>query len=117
MSRKSIIIDDDEDLCEVLAETLSDLGFEVDIALDAGTGRQFLKKYSYDLILLDLKLPGDGFSILRKIDSAELNSRLFIITGNPINNLPKYKRNLLDKAEDVFIKPFPMTDFLKKIKR
>jgi DNA-binding response OmpR family regulator len=115
MSRRAVIIDDDEDLSEVLGETLSDLGFEVDSAPDTESGYRLLKEDRYDLVLLDLKLPGDGFSLLNRIDFSGGDTRLFVITGSPLHGLPEEREKLLEKAEEIFTKPFPMVKFIKKI--
>lgn len=63
-----LIVDDDIELCEMLAEYLGTEGFSVDIAKDGENGAQQALSGSYDVVVLDVMLPKlNGFDVLRRI--------------------------------------------------
>lgn len=63
-----LLIDDDNELCEMLSEYLQTEGFQVDITHDGESGIVLALAQDYDVIVLDVMLPkADGFSVLRHI--------------------------------------------------
>ncbi|MGE0267093.1 MAG: response regulator transcription factor [Candidatus Omnitrophota bacterium] len=90
-----LIIDDDEELCEELSEFLSDKGYTVDVANDGSAGRRFLDRYSYTLLILDLKLPVEtGFDILRDVKKTRAGLKVMVVSGRPPDD------SLLEDWED-----------------
>ena len=68
MQYKILIVDDDENICELLRLYLEKDGFETVVANDGGQAIEFAQKYSPDLILLDIMLPVlDGWQVCREI--------------------------------------------------
>ena len=62
-----LIIEDEEQLCRSIAEGLHLNGYETDTCFDGDEGLELCLTENYDLILLDLNLPGiDGLEILRQ---------------------------------------------------
>ncbi|MFC1556291.1 response regulator [candidate division KSB1 bacterium] len=72
--KNAIVIDDDDMIRTVIAELLAKLDFEVDTAEDGWEGVRMVKKGDYNIILLDIRMPGvDGeqvLSILNKFDDS-----------------------------------------------
>ncbi len=65
---KVLLIDDDVELCEMLAEYLGPEGFEVDTTHDGTSGAQQASGGNYDVVVLDVMLPGmNGFDVLRQL--------------------------------------------------
>ena len=63
-----LMIDDDEMLCELVADYLTPFGYRVDQAFDGTTGLTMALQGDYQAIILDVMLPGmDGFSLLREL--------------------------------------------------
>ena len=63
-----LIIEDEEQLCRSVAEGLRIDGYETDICFDGDEGLCLCMTENYDLILLDVMLPGlDGFQVMQKI--------------------------------------------------
>lgn len=63
-----MVIEDDPDIAEVLRVNLRDEGFEIEHATDGESGIQHIESGNYDLLILDLMLPGiDGFEICRRV--------------------------------------------------
>jgi signal transduction histidine kinase len=83
-SRRIMIVDDNEDAAEILAETLKFVGHDTQIAHDAPSALKLVSRFAPDVILMDIGLPGmDGYELARVIRSmADLNSpRLIALTG------------------------------------
>ena len=57
---KLLIVDDEPDICDLIQAYLAEQGFAVDCATDADTARRSLKAQAYDLVLLDILMPGKG---------------------------------------------------------
>ena len=115
MKQKILVVEDDRDLSESIEEIFSDKGYFVATAFDAFTAFRLIEENRYDIILLDLKFPGNGFNILEKSGINELKTRLFIITGKDLKTATCKEQKLLQAAEDIFIKPFDVEDLLAKI--
>src|SRR6266540_4011483 len=65
---KILIIDDDEELCDLVSEYLAAEGFETEAVHDGEAGLKRASAGSYDLAILDVMLPKmDGFDVLRKL--------------------------------------------------
>jgi len=66
--RSILIVDDDVDACENLRDILADLGYRVAIARNGPEAIEQVARSDYDIVLLDLKMPGmDGISVYRQI--------------------------------------------------
>ncbi len=80
MSKKVLIIDDEQDVREFLVELFEDHGFETVTASDGVEGLEMLKAESPDLITLDLMMPNDtGTAFYRKMHRDEKFSGIPII--------------------------------------
>ena len=63
-----LIVDDDEDTCQNLADILGDLGYQTETAHDGLTAMQLIRARPYDIALLDFKMPGmNGLELYRAI--------------------------------------------------
>lgn len=68
MSRKILIVDDDEDLAMIAGDMLNDYGYETASVCDGEAAYELLKSQSFDLILLDINLPYEtGFSVCKQL--------------------------------------------------
>ena len=68
MKIKVLLVEDNAVLSETIGDHLTEAGFEVDYALDGITGLHFAVTESYDVLILDVMLPGmDGFAICQKV--------------------------------------------------
>ena len=62
-----LIVEDEKQLCDTVAKSLYDAGYEVDTCYDGETALDCILAENYDLVVLDLNLPGmDGMEILRE---------------------------------------------------
>jgi DNA-binding NtrC family response regulator len=77
-----LIVDDDINLCSVLNEELTEIGFDSNFKNNAESAIDFITNNKVDLVLLDLKMPGkDGFFVLNKIKELELNIKVIVLTA------------------------------------
>lgn len=100
-----LIIEDEENLCEVLKDKLVSCGYEVLIANNGKEGFLHLDKRMPDLIILDMMLPDvNGLEILRRLRSEGKNVKVIICTAQD-----RYKEDPEVKRSDVckfIVKPF-----------
>ena len=63
-----MIVEDEKEICDTVAKRLYDMGYEVDTCYDGNAALEYVLAENYDLIVLDLNLPGrDGMDILREL--------------------------------------------------
>ncbi len=79
-----LVIDDEESIRSLFKETLEDSGHKVITAATGSKGLELVKKRDFDLVFLDLKMPGmDGVELFRQIKSIKPDLPVAIITGYP----------------------------------
>lgn len=77
-----LIVDDDINLCKVLSEELSEVGYDVNYVNNGFEALDFLGKKEVDLMLLDLKMPGiDGFEVLKQMEHRNLRAKVIVLTA------------------------------------
>lgn len=99
-----LVVDDDDRLRSLLKRYLSQEGFSVSVARDAETARRFLKRLTFDLLILDVMMPGeDGFSLLSGIrDTLETPAIMLTARTDSDDRINGLKRG----ADDYLSKPF-----------
>ena len=77
-----LVIEDEEQLCRSIAEGLRMDGYETDTCLDGDEGLELCMTENYDLILLDLNLPGiDGLDILQQFREINSSTPVLILSA------------------------------------
>jgi DNA-binding NtrC family response regulator len=77
-----LVVDDDADICLNLVDILLDLGYHADFALGGPAALDLVRKCSYDVALLDLKMPGmDGLSLYREIKKLRAGTVSLLVTA------------------------------------
>ena len=111
--KKILIIEDDRSISELQKDYLEMSGYEVACVFDGETGLDYIKKYSFDLVILDLMLPQkDGFDILKEIsDSKEIP---VLIVSAKTDEVHKIKGLNLG-ADDYITKPFGMGELVARV--
>jgi two-component system KDP operon response regulator KdpE len=113
--RRILLVDDDPSLLVVLAEQLSDDGFEVATARDGQEAVRRLEAGWPDLIVLDLMMPRiDGLALARQIKSG---ADLPIIVLSAIDTADSKARLLDEVAEDYVTKPYHYPELRARIER
>ena len=79
-----LIVDDDEGVRQSYLRSLEGISRNVEAASDGTEALQTMERYPFDVVLLDLRMPGlDGLSVLRTIKQKWPDSEVVIITGYP----------------------------------
>jgi DNA-binding NtrC family response regulator len=77
-----LIVDDDFNLCKVLKEELTEVGYDAEFVNNGDSAFEFLAKTPADLILLDLKMPGkNGFDVLRELKERKIQVKVIVLTA------------------------------------
>lgn len=77
-----LIIDDDVNLCTVLKEELTEVGYEVEYFNNGFYAFDYISNNRVDLMLLDLKMPEhDGFDVLKELDKRNQKMKVIVLTG------------------------------------
>ena len=111
-----LVIDDDEDLNEAISDFLRDVGYTVYSITNPLKVMPALKKYSYKIVLLDLKMPRiSGVELISKIKEKQPETKIFVMSGQPYIENFLVQHNLFPLVDDILNKPFGGEDLLKKI--
>ena len=79
-----LIIDDDETICSLFKDTLGEAGHTITTVNESSKGLELVKDRDYDLVFLDLKMPGmDGAELFKQMRMAKPKLSVTIITGYP----------------------------------
>jgi two-component system response regulator HydG len=77
-----LVVDDEADICRNLQDILTDLGNDVAIAFDGTEGLRLIQERSFDVALLDFKMPGmDGLTLYREIRSCRPETVAILVTA------------------------------------
>ena len=113
-TRQILLIDDDRDMAEMLAEYLGPEGFAARLAHTAKDGLERLKEGGLVLVILDVMLPDkDGFSVLREIRQ---KSRIPVIMLTTRSAVADKVSGLESGADDYIPKPFTPIELLARIR-
>lgn len=111
---KILIVDDDEILLESLHRWLTAEHHKVDSVSDGSEALEYLKSYSYDLIVLDWQLPGmEGIEVCRKFRESGGKSFVIMLTGQ--SEAEQKLRGLNTGADDYMTKPFDTRELIARI--
>jgi DNA-binding response OmpR family regulator len=110
-----LVIEDEKKLTELVARALRAERYAVDVALDGHTGWQMIETYEYDLVILDLMLPGlEGAEILRR--TRRRNHQVPILVLTALDATDEKVRNFEAGADDYLTKPFAFAELLVRVK-
>ncbi|WP_151671811.1 heavy metal response regulator transcription factor [Nitrincola schmidtii] len=112
---KILIVEDEHKTGDYLRQGLSEAGFVVDLARDGIDGMHLALTGEYDLLVLDIMLPGiDGWGILQAVRRAELEMPILFLTAR--DRVEDRVQGLEMGADDYLIKPFAFSELLARIR-
>ena len=77
-----LVVDDESSIRDLLAKTLALAEYDVDTAPDGRSALERMRMYTYDLLIVDLKMPGvDGLAVIREAKRYKADLPVIIITG------------------------------------
>jgi two-component system, OmpR family, copper resistance phosphate regulon response regulator CusR len=114
-SMRVLVVEDFQLLRESICQGLREAGYAVDAAADGPTGLWQAQSGEYDVIVLDLMLPGlDGLSVLRRLREAGCASHVLILTAKDTTS--DRVGGLDAGADDYLVKPFELAELLARVR-
>ena len=112
---KLLIVEDEPKTGQYLQQGLSEAGFVVDLASDGLSGEQLALHNDYDLLVLDVMLPGqNGWQLLAHLRQAGLHMPVLFLTAR--DSVADRVHGLELGADDYLIKPFAFAELLARIR-
>ena len=109
-----LVIEDEVKLAQYLHKGLSENGHVVDLAHDGIEGRRLATGGDYDLVLLDVMLPGvDGFGVLGAMRQQGRKTPVLMLTAR--DKVEDRVRGLEGGADDYLVKPFAFSELLARV--
>ena len=110
-----LVVEDERALCETIVRSLRSLAYSVDPCYDGDTAIDLLGSERYDLVLLDLNLPGaDGMTVLRTLRQTDRETRVLILSAR--SEVADKVEGLDAGANDYLAKPFHLEELEARIR-
>lgn len=111
-----LIVDDEQDICELLSEALTHRGHEVEWCLEAGAALSRVRDRDFDVVIVDIKLGGaSGIELCQALTQNRPNARVIMMTA--FGDMAAAVAALHAGAVDFIEKPFGLTEVEQSIER
>lgn len=112
---RCLLVEDYTPLRLNLAECLTENGYVVDASATGDEGLWFAENHTYDVILLDIMLPGiDGLKILRKLRELQDKTPVLVISAR--DSVDHRVEGLDSGADDYLVKPFALAEMVARVR-
>jgi DNA-binding response OmpR family regulator len=112
---KILVVEDEKDLADAIARGLSRQAYSVDTVYDGVKALELAEINSYDLIILDLNLPGiDGLEVCRQIRAADSSTGILMLTAR--SGQDDRVIGLDMGADDYLVKPFHFPELISRVR-
>ncbi len=109
-----LVVEDEAKLAQYLHKGLGENGHVVDVARDGIEGRRLATGGEYDLVLLDIMLPGvDGYGVLAALRAQSRYTPVLMLTAR--DKVEDRVRGLEQGADDYLVKPFAFSELLARV--
>lgn len=113
--RKILIVEDEQKIADTLKFGLSEHGYYVEVSYDGSIGQRIFDAHSFDLVILDINLPGmNGYNLCRYM--RRHNQSIPIIMLTSMGTLSDKVEGYDSGADDYLVKPFEFKELLLKIR-
>lgn len=110
-----LVVEDERALCETIVRSLRRLAYSVDCCYDGERALELLQTERYDLVILDLNLPGrDGMAVLRTLRQTDRETKVLILSAR--NEVSDKVTGLDAGANDYLSKPFHLAELEARIR-
>ena len=118
MQESILVVDDDEDVLDILRQSLNKNGYDVSIASDPAKALQSYQQKQPNLVILDMMLPGmDGLEVMKHMRDVKTDQNTPVLFLSANGDL-EIKLNSYDVgAEDYLVKPVSLKELNAKVKR
>src|SRR5438270_2190361 len=111
---KLLLVEDDPKTVAILRKGLAEHGYAVDVAATGADGLALAKSGAYDLVVLDVMLPGkDGWAVLRDLRAAGVATPVLFLTAR--DDVRDRVKGLELGADDYLVKPFAFAELLARV--
>ena len=112
---KTLIVEDEQMLAEILSDTLSDRGFDVHLAYDGLQALDAVRKESFDVIVSDIMMPNlDGYSLAKKLRTEGHNMPILFLTARSATE--DVVKGFECGGNDFLKKPFAIDELIVRVK-
>jgi len=110
-----LVVDDDRRLCNIIKRGLVEESYAVDIAFNGEEGEYLAEVNSYDLVILDIMMPGNnGIEVCRNLRAKNINTPVMMLTAK--DAVEDRVKGLDAGADDYLIKPFAFGELLARVR-
>jgi len=110
-----LLVEDNQRLCQAIAESLRAQGFAVDTAASVAEGLRAWRAAEYDAAVIDLMLPdGTGLNVLKEVRTRGSTTPVLILTA--LGAIEERVRGLDGGADDYLVKPFAMQELIARLR-
>lgn len=115
MKERILVIDDEEIVVKSCVRSLEPEGYIIDTALSGKDGIELYKKNSYDLVIVDLKMPVmNGLEFMRRIKEIKPQQKIMIMTG--YDTIEHIVESISSGAAHYLEKPFTPSTLIERVK-
>lgn len=113
--KRILVVEDEREMADILRQVLEDSGYEVTVAFHGPEGLTKLRREEYDLVLLDVMLPGmDGFEVLKTARAENIRTPVLFLTAR--DRVQDRVEGLDLGADDYVTKPFQLAELLARVR-
>ena len=113
--RKILIVEDERKIADTLKFGLMEKGYFVEVAYDGTIGLRLFQSHKYNLVILDINLPGlNGFDLCRQMRAADSHIPIIMLTS--LLTIDDKIEGYDAGADDYIVKPFEFKELLLKIR-
>ena len=110
-----LVVEDEQRMADLIRQYLEEEAYAVDVVYDGNEALQWLRATDYDLMILDIMLPGiDGLEVCREYRSRNGQARILMLTAR--DTMKDRVIGLDSGADDYLIKPFAMPELLARLR-
>ncbi|RYD55984.1 MAG: response regulator transcription factor [Sphingobacteriales bacterium] len=112
---KVLLVEDEPGVASFITRSLDEEGFEISLAPDGQFGLSMAKQYSFELIILDIMLPGiNGLEVCKQVRAAGIETPVLMLTA--LGTTENIVTGLDAGADDYLVKPFKLAELLARIR-
>ncbi len=112
---KVLLIEDEPNVASFVKRGLTEEGYQVTVSMDGHSGQEMALAYPFDLILLDLMLPGiNGLELCRMLRKQRIQTPILMLTA--LGSTENIVTGLDSGADDYLVKPFEFAELMARIR-
>lgn len=111
---KILLIEDEAAVISLIERGLKEKGLEVSVAMDGNTGLQMIRNHQFNIVILDIMLPGmNGIQICKEIRSMGMDVPVLMLTA--LGSTENIVTGLDSGADDYMVKPFKINELIARV--